>query len=222
MSRRSLLIVRTAVCVLTVLFVYWCGHWASAADGPPSKKSKSGNDAAASASDQTAPGYGRWGQGRGRRWRGGRGAGQGRGGPWRGGRGPDAQFEADRALFHFLLDNRESIRRKVTKQKNGVETLTESDAPKVAKQLQTHVASMVKRIEQGQPIRMRDPLFAEIFRNADKIDMKVENTDAGVRVVETSDDPYVAKLIQAHAKVVSRFIKNGYPEAQANHKAPKR
>lgn len=100
--------------------------------------------------------------------------------------------------------------------------MTESDDPKIVPELQKHVASMVKRIEQGQPIRMRDPLFAEIFRHAEKIDVKVEQTEKGVRVVETSSDPYVARLIQAHAKVVSRFVKHGYPEAQANHAVPKR
>ena len=52
--------------------------------------------------------------------------------------------------------------------------------------------------------------------------MKVEHTDHGVRVKETSDDAYVVKLLQEHAKVVSLFIKNGYPELPKNHAAPNR
>ncbi len=67
---------------------------------------------------------------------------------------------------------------------------------------------------------MRDPLFAEIFKHADKIKMQHEDTDKGVRVTETSDDPYVAKLIQAHAKVVSGFVERGFAEAMKNHPAP--
>ena len=86
---------------------------------------------------------------------------------------------------------------------------TESNNPKVVEKLQAHVASMYKRVEERRPIHARDPLFAEIFRNSNKIKMKLENTKTGVKIVETSQDPYVAKLIQAHAEVVNLFLKNG-------------
>jgi hypothetical protein len=81
---------------------------------------------------------------------------------------------------------------------------------------------MHKRVEQGRPIHMRDPLFAAIFGNARKISMKVERTPKGVRVVETSTDPYVVKLIQAHADVLDRFIANGHAEVRKNHAVPAR
>jgi hypothetical protein len=42
-----------------------------------------------------------------------------------------------------------------------------------------------------------------------------------VKVVETSDDPYTVKLIQAHAQVVSLFVEKGFPEAAKNHEVPK-
>ena len=163
---------------------------------------------------------------------GGRGPGRGPawanqvGGPGRGmgmarqGGGPDAQFAADRDVFHALLQDHEAIRRKVKNTENGVETLTESDKPEIAAKIQEHVAAMAKRVEQRQPIHMRDPLFAEVFKHADKIHLKYEKTAKGVRVVETSDDPYVAKLIQAHGGVVSLFVKNGFAEAQKNHAVP--
>ena len=69
---------------------------------------------------------------------------------------------------------------------------------------------------------MRDPLFAELFRHADKIKMQHEDTEHGVRVVETSADPYVARLIKAHAKVVSGFVDRGFDEAMKNHAVPDR
>ena len=81
---------------------------------------------------------------------------------------------------------------------------------------------MSARVEDQRPIHRRDPLFAEIFAHADKIEMKYEATDRGVTVVETSSDPYVAKLIQAHAEVVSAFIKNGRSEMMKNHAVPAR
>jgi hypothetical protein len=44
----------------------------------------------------------------------------------------------------------------------------------------------------------------------------------GIRVTETSTDPYVVKLIQAHAEVLNAFIKNGRAEAMKNHDVPSR
>lgn len=145
-------------------------------------------------------------------------------GPGRGpmGKGPggDPAFAADRELFHSLLEHRADIRRDVKKTNNGVETLTESDKPEVAASIQKHVASMEKRVKDKQPIHLRDPLFAEVFRHTDKIKFVYEKTDKGMRVTETSDDAYVVKLIQAHAEVVSLFIKNGFDEVRRNHDVP--
>ena len=67
---------------------------------------------------------------------------------------------------------------------------------------------------------MRDPLFREIFANAEKIQMTVKHTDHGVLVRETSQDAHVVKLLQEHAKVVNLFIKNGYQELPRNHAVP--
>lgn len=138
------------------------------------------------------------------------------------GAGKDATFAADRDVFHFLLDNRKDIKRTVTETKTGVETVTESDKPEVAKKIQEHVAAMHERVKGGKGIHLRDPLFAEIFKNYDKVVMKVEKTEKGVKVTETSDDPYVAKLIQAHAAVVTGFIENGHDEARKNHPLPEK
>ena len=57
---------------------------------------------------------------------------------------------------------------------------------------------------------------------ADRIEARHELTAGGVRVVETSQDPYVAKLLQAHAEVVSAFIANGRSEMMKNHPLPSR
>lgn len=132
----------------------------------------------------------------------------------------DDRHAADRDDFHYLLSNHQRIRRTVTELPNGVDTLTESDDDDVAAKIKEHVHWMQVRIEKTQPIRMRDPLFAEIFRHTDKIVMKHEETPQGVRVIETSDDPYVANLIRAHAKVVSGFVARGFQEAMRDHAVP--
>ena len=161
-------------------------------------------------------GRGRGGMGMGRGGPGGPGGmGMGRGGP-----GRDDRHDADHEVFQFLLSNHEKIKRTVTERPDGVETRTESEDPEIAKKIQEHVKWMEYRIENTNPIRMRDPLFAEIFRNTDKITMKHENTEKGVRVIETSDDPKVVALIQAHAKVVSGFVERGFAEAMKNHAVP--
>jgi hypothetical protein len=144
--------------------------------------------------------------------------------PGKGPKGPggDPARKVDMEGFHFLLDHRNDIKRTIKKLDNGVETLTESDKPEVAEKIREHVAAMHKRVKEGKGIHLRDPLFAEIFRHSDKIAMKVEKTDKGVRVTETSGDPWVAKLIQAHAAVVSKFLENGHAEMRKDHPLPEK
>jgi hypothetical protein len=134
----------------------------------------------------------------------------------------DPAHAADMQVFHQLFDHRREITRHVLLRQDGIETVTESTNPEVTRLLQTHVVSMLARVKDGRPIHRRDPLFAELFRYTERIDARHELTAGGVRVVETSQDPYVAKLIQAHAEVVSAFIANGRSEMMKNHPLPPR
>ena len=124
---------------------------------------------------------------------------------------------ADMRLIHQLFANRDRIQRSVTLRSDGLETLTESDDPEVAKVIQAHVASMSARVTDGRPIHQRDPLFREIFRHAADIRFSHEPTPRGVKVVETSSSAYAVKLIQAHAAVLNLFLKNGPSEMMRNH-----
>jgi hypothetical protein len=100
--------------------------------------------------------------------------------------------------------------------------LTESEDPEIAAKIREHVRSMYDRVEEGRPIHLRDPLFAEIFDHADEIHMEMTETEKGLRVRETSENPYVVKLIQAHAEVVNRFVENGRAEMRKDHAVPER
>jgi len=155
----------------------------------------------------------------GRRGRGPRGGGPPAAAPVAGVEG-DAAFARDRELFHFLLDHRSEIRRQIKMLDNGVETLTESDNPQVTAAIQEHVASMEKRVREKRPIHLRDPLFAAVFGKAASIRFQAEQTPHGMKVIETSDDAFAAKLVQAHAQVVSLFIQHGFPEVRRNHEVP--
>ena len=136
------------------------------------------------------------------------------------GRAGDERFQTDRNDFQFLLRNHQKITRTVKPIPGGVETITESDDPAVAAKIKEHTKWMKVRIDQSRPIRMRDPLFRELFRHTDKIAMERVETDKGVHVIETSEDPYVSQLIRAHAKVVSGFVTRGFDEATKNHPVP--
>ena len=132
------------------------------------------------------------------------------------GRGMGQGMRPDEAhrTIHALLADHDAIERRVVDRPDGVETWTESDDPEVAARIRTHVREMKERLEDGQPIRRWDPLFAEIFEHADAVEMTIEDLPRGVRVVETSEDPYVVALIQQHAhRAVSEFVERGMDRA---------
>ena len=136
------------------------------------------------------------------------------------GRGPQSDMRADQEVFHFLLEHHAEIRRSVKRLDNGVESLTESDKPAVAGKIQEHVAAMHQRVKDGRGLRFWDELFVAIFSKHASISITVEKTDKGIRVKETSADPAVMTLIQAHADVVSQFVAHGFEEAHKNHAVP--
>ena len=139
------------------------------------------------------------------------------GGPGMGGMGPGGGHGGDMMGIHALFAHRDQIKRTVTQIPGGVRTTTESDDPAVVAQLRDHVQAMYARLKGGQPINARDPLFAAIFENADKIHVKTENTAKGITVTETSDDPKVVDLVRRHAEVVNKFIENGMHEMMRTH-----
>jgi hypothetical protein len=146
----------------------------------------------------------------------GQGGPQGRGRMMMGGAG----HMADMRLIHTLLANGSKVQRTVTMRPDGVETITESSDPAIAATIQAHVTSMYARVKDDRPIHQRDPLFRAIFAHASAITFAHEMTPNGIKVVETSDNPYVVKLIQAHAEVLNLFIKNGHTEVMKNHEVP--
>lgn len=126
----------------------------------------------------------------------------------------------DRDVFQTLLGNHERIRREVRLVDDGVETVTESDDPSVAILIKDHVRAMKSRIEERRRIRQWDPMFRAVFDHAPAIEMTFEETPAGVRVREVSPDPAVARLIQAHARVVDGFVARGGAESREAHPVP--
>ncbi len=239
---RSLVCLTTVAGLLAAAWLFWTPVLADPPAGPQARgpqggaRQPAGPRAGASHGRGFGPGrmgpgrmmgrghMGRGMMGRGRMGRGmgpGMMRGRGRMGPGMMGRGRmDPSFMADRNDFHLLLANYKRIRRRVKMLPNGVETWTETNEPRLVPVLQRHVEAMHRRIKEKRPIRMMDPLFAAIFRHTELIEMKIQRTPKGVHVIETSQDPYVVKLIQAHARVVSGFVQRGFAEAHRMHPAP--
>jgi hypothetical protein len=125
----------------------------------------------------------------------------------------DGAHRTDMLVFRQLFEHRTEITRQVVLRTDGVETVTESTNPEVTR---------LARVKEGRAIHQRDPLFAELFRYADRIESSYESTAGGVRVIETSNDPYVVKLVQAHAEVVKRVSREWLVQMTKNHPVPPR
>jgi len=67
-----------------------------------------------------------------------------------------------------------------------------------------------------RPTNARDPLFAAIFENADKIHVR-SRTRRKDWESRRSDDPAVTALTQRHVEVVGMFIENGMHEMMRIH-----
>ncbi|MFT5327402.1 MAG: cytochrome c peroxidase [Planctomycetaceae bacterium] len=141
------------------------------------------------------------------------------------GRGPGGMGgnREDMVTLHALFDGRNKITRTIKNLPDGAETLTESDDDEIAGLIQEHVPAMDIRVNEDKPLPPMTfhPLFVAIIKHADKIEMKYESTDHGLKVTYTSKEPYVVLLIQEHAKLDSRFIKNGMEEVHKPYTIPK-
>jgi hypothetical protein len=140
----------------------------------------------------------------GRRQESGSGGGAGPGGGPRGGK------RAEMEVYRTLLENHDQIERTIENVPGGVRTTTTTTDPDLVPELRRHVSQMKALVEGGGHIRIWDPLFAEIFRHADQIEMTIEDVDGGVAVTETSAEEDVVALIRAHALKVDQFIARGY------------
>lgn len=148
----------------------------------------------------------------------GRGAGMGmgrgmmgRGMMGMGAAGPDAATAGEMGDIHTLFAEHASIRRSVSNLPNGIRTVTESNDPKLADVIRTHVAEMGQRVEDGRnprlPIQSAELNF--LFDARDRIASTYETTEQGIVVVQTSDDAAVVAALQKHAADVTDLAQRG-------------
>lgn len=144
-----------------------------------------------------------------------RGAGRAGGDPARA-----ARHQHDQAVFHRLLALHERIQRELEYLPNGIRARTRSDDPEIVALLHDHVPSMKQRLEENFGLRFWDPAFAELFAQHGKIHMELTLLPDGVLIEETSDDPNVVTLIQAHGQIINLFVAHGGAQAQQESPLP--
>jgi hypothetical protein len=132
-------------------------------------------------------------------------------GPGMMGMAHDSATMAQLGVIHELFVNHDNITRTVTNLPDGIRTLTESNDPRITQLLQEHVGDMLQRVDTnndpGLPIESE--ALRSIFKNYDKIETKVEATEKGIMVVQTSTDPETVAVLQKHASEVTDFVKEG-------------
>lgn len=140
------------------------------------------------------------------------------------GRGPGAMpgMQGDMGTLHAMFADRDKIKRTITNLPDGAEAVTESDDAAIAELLKEHVPAMEERVVGNKPLPPMTfhPIFVELIKHADDYTLSYEETDNGIKVKYKSDDPYVVMLVQEHAKLVSRFIKNGMEEIHTPYTLP--
>ena len=140
------------------------------------------------------------------------------------GRGPGAMqgMQGDMSTLHAMFADRDKINRTIKNLPDGAEAVTESDDAAIASLLKEHVPAMEDRVLGNKPLPPMTfhPIFVELIKHADDYTLTYAETEKGMKVTYQSDDPYVVMLVQEHAKLVSRFIKNGMEEIHSPYTLP--
>jgi hypothetical protein len=127
---------------------------------------------------------------------------------------------AEHSNVLHLLSSHQEITRKVEEIPGGVRTTTTTTEPELVETLRAHVRQMSRHVKQGQPVRMWDPVFRDIFAHYDEIALVAKDIKDGIEVTETSENSELVPLIRAHAKKIDGFVAEGHaatcpPEAVA-------
>lgn len=154
----------------------------------------------------------------------GMGMGKGQGGRGMGrGRGGMGGFRPDMTTIHAMFAASDKIKRTVKNLPDGAEATTESDDEDIVALIQEHVPAMERRVLGDKPLPPMTfhPIFVNLIKHSKDYTLKFEDTDKGMKVVYKADDPFVVMLVQEHAKLVSRFLKNGMSEIHKPYTLPK-
>ena len=111
----------------------------------------------------------------------------------------------------MLFQNNEGITRSVVLLPNGIKTITESTDETLRDAIVNHVTMMVTRLEEGRnpEVMIQSPTLDDLFAVYQNIETKIEMTETGIAVVQTSSNPKAVELLQTHAGEVSDMAARG-------------
>lgn len=123
------------------------------------------------------------------------------------------------SVIHKLLDHRKEITREIKDTSEGVHTKTYADNDTTNTWIRQHVENMITLVHSGYRIRNCDGLFRELFDHAADLDLQCNHDDetGGVQCTSQADGDCAVGLAQAHARVVSAFLENGWDEMHQDH-----
>ena len=124
--------------------------------------------------------------------------------------GKDTSEQEVRDLREIFRSHK-GISRDVTNISNGIITTTEAKDETLREAIISHVSMMVTRLQEGKnpEVIIQSPTLDALFDVYDEIDTEIELTDRGVKVIQTSANQEVVKLLQTHAAEVSDMSKRG-------------
>lgn len=110
-----------------------------------------------------------------------------------------------------IFRSHKGIRRDVSNISNGIITTTEAEDETLREAIVSHVTMMVTRLQEGKnpEVIIQSPTLDALFDVYEEIDTEIELTDIGVKVIQTSANPDVVKLLQTHAAEVSDMSERG-------------
>jgi hypothetical protein len=125
-------------------------------------------------------------------------------------RGLDATPE-ESAELAVMFQNFTRITREVTNLPDGIRTVTFSEDQELMGVVTSHVVGMIARVEDGRDpkVFIQSPTLDILFERRDSIVTTIEQSDAGIVVTQTSDDPEVVAALQTHAAEVSDMVDRG-------------
>lgn len=125
-------------------------------------------------------------------------------------RGRDASARESDELAQ-MFNKFESIERTVENLPNGIKTVTFSKDEELMAVISSHVVGMIQRVDEGRDpqIMIQSPTLDIFFERPGAITTQIEMTDAGIEVIQTSDDPEMVVALHTHAEEVSRMVDHG-------------
>ena len=126
----------------------------------------------------------------------------------------------DMRAYMEMFRRHSEINRVVEEIPGGVRTVTESDSPELAAQLQAHVASMYSRLAQGQEVMCMSQSLPTLFGNAGSYQRRLTVTPTGVIAEETAREQALTRAIRDHALEVTGFVRDGMPAMMEHMTGP--